>query len=232
MLLNFWTARGYGKRHLRALLMSMAWSVVSGCGGSSTGSTASLASVDASNRDPFAQPPLSSAPSDAFSEAKAVARQLKYHPGHYIAMNDFDKQSDLITVASKPGVTGISKRYFWRDLEPTQGTYDFSAIDSDLQLLADHGMQLVVMVVDKSFDPDFIPTPDYLSKYLLPIEKGGVRRQTMVPVRHPPSRGPDRRPCEAPRWQSEFRRHRLAGDFARVDRPGGNEQRLYPGALS
>jgi hypothetical protein len=89
-----------------------------------------------------------------------AAGKLKYHPGHYIALNDWDSQADMID-AVKPGVRGIHKRYFWKDLEPTQGNYDFSAIASDLQIAADHGVQLIAMIVDKTFNGTK-PTPGYL----------------------------------------------------------------------
>ena len=55
----------------------------------------------------------------------------------------------------------MHKRYTWKELEPTLGSYDFSRIASDLQIAADHGMQLIVMIEDKSFN-DTKPTPSYL----------------------------------------------------------------------
>ena len=85
---------------------------------------------------------------------------VKFHPGHYIAMNDWDNQAAMIG-AVRPGVRGIHKRYMWKDLEPAFGQYDFSQIASDLDLMADHGMQLVVMIEDKRFS-DIVPTPAYL----------------------------------------------------------------------
>jgi hypothetical protein len=101
-------------------------------------------------------PPARSSP----TSGSATSVILKYHPGHYVALNDWDSQADMIN-AVKPGVRGIHKRYFWRDLEPTQGNYDFSAIASDLRIATDHGVQLIAMIVDKSFDSTK-PTPDYL----------------------------------------------------------------------
>lgn len=92
--------------------------------------------------------------------ASSTVGKLKYHPGHYIALNDWDTQADMIN-AVKPGVRGMHKRYTWKELEPTLGSYDFSQIASDLQIAADHGMQLIVMIEDKTFD-DTKATPSYL----------------------------------------------------------------------
>ena len=103
------------------------------------------------------------APIDLFGTGACgddAASRMKYSPGHYIALNDWDNQAAMIE-AIKPGVVGIHKRYMWKDLEPSFGRYDFSQIESDLKLMADHGMQLVVMIEDKRFS-DIIPTPDYL----------------------------------------------------------------------
>lgn len=105
---------------------------------------------------------------------------IKYHPGHYIAMLDEDSQSDMIDVI-RPGVSGIRKRYFWNDLEPTPGNYDFSAIESDLRIASDHGVQLVAMLVDKTFSASSIPTPPYLAAYTLPLEGGGYVVQRWSP---------------------------------------------------
>ncbi|MDR2878178.1 MAG: hypothetical protein LBV36_09115 [Chromatiales bacterium] len=97
----------------------------------------------------------------------------KYHPGHYIALNDWDGPTQMLQ-AVRPGVTGIHKRYPWKVLEPTPGTYDFSGIEADLTIAADHGMQLVIMIEDKSFARNVRMTPPYLwEKYTLPYIDGG-----------------------------------------------------------
>lgn len=98
---------------------------------------------------------------------------VKYHPGHYIALNDWDGPAQMIQ-AVRPGVTGIHKRYPWKTLEPAPGVYDFSGVAADLALAADHGMQLVVMIEDKSFSLDTKMTPPYLwDDYTLPYVHGG-----------------------------------------------------------
>ncbi len=97
---------------------------------------------------------------------------MKYNPGHYISMNRYDKQAKMLE-AVKPGVTGIQKRYMWITLEPTLGNYDFSEIQSDLNLLSGQGMKLVVLLEDKTFVSDK-PTPPYLwNDYTIPTRNGG-----------------------------------------------------------
>ncbi len=96
----------------------------------------------------------------------------KFNPGHYIALADWESQAHMLE-AVRPGVVGIHKRYHWRELEPALGRYDFSRIESDLKLLSEHGMQLVVMIVDKTFDRT-VPTPPYLqANFTLPTSSGG-----------------------------------------------------------
>jgi len=97
----------------------------------------------------------------------------KRNPGHYIALNDWDGDTQLIQ-AVRPGVTGIHKRYPWADLEPEFGVYDFSRIEADLALAGDHGMRFVIMIEDKSFTMDVKRTPSYLHDgYTLPYTHGG-----------------------------------------------------------
>ena len=99
--------------------------------------------------------------------------KLKYNPGHYIALNDWDGPAQMIE-AVKPGVRGLHKRYPWKDLEPTPGNYNFSLIARDLQIAQDHGMQLVVMIEDKSFSRAVKLMPPYLAnKYAAPYTHGG-----------------------------------------------------------
>lgn len=98
---------------------------------------------------------------------------LKYNPGHYIALNDWDGPTQMIE-AIRPGVRGIHKRYTWRELEPSFGVYDFSGIERDLQIAQDHGVQLVIMIEDKSFSTSVKVTPEYLwANHTLPYTAGG-----------------------------------------------------------
>ena len=85
----------------------------------------------------------------------------KYNPGHYLALYEYQKQSD-IRAAAVAGVKGVNKRYSWGSLETSLGVYDFSEIESDLALAASLGLQFVALIQDKSFKPGLKYTPVYL----------------------------------------------------------------------
>ena len=57
---------------------------------------------------------------------------------------------------------GAQIMYSWRELEPTQGQYDFSSIRKDVDYLALHGKRLFVQLQDASFYARNLPVPDYL----------------------------------------------------------------------
>lgn len=86
--------------------------------------------------------------------------QRKFHPGHYVSVGRAELPEGLASVVSK-GVTGVQMRYRWAELEPAQDQYQFAAITRDLDAARKAGVQLVVLVEDKSFNGDQ-PTPGYL----------------------------------------------------------------------
>jgi hypothetical protein len=104
----------------------------------------------------------------------ASAEARKYNKGHYIKLLAVNDGHQTMLDSIKPGVKGFLKTYVWRELEPSEGVYDFSEIESDLQLVASQGMQLVVQVIDKTFDGT-VPTPLYLStdQHVRMNRKGG-----------------------------------------------------------
>lgn len=59
---------------------------------------------------------------------------------------------------------GAQIMYSWRQLEPTEGHYDFSLIQSDVDYLAKHGKRLFIQLQEASFSPEYKPVPDYLLK--------------------------------------------------------------------
>ncbi len=99
-------------------------------------------------------------------EGAVAADDRKYHPGHYISMNRWDKRSRISDVI-RPGVAGIQVRYAWAELEPVKDQYDFSAIHADLDMLAGTGRYLVAFLLDKSFKDEYY-TPAYIEPYTLP----------------------------------------------------------------
>ncbi|WP_108820486.1 hypothetical protein [Pseudovibrio sp. Alg231-02] len=57
---------------------------------------------------------------------------------------------------------GAQIMYPWRALETSEGTYDFSLIEADLAYLGSKGKRLFVQLQDASFNPDYVPVPDYI----------------------------------------------------------------------
>jgi hypothetical protein len=112
---------------------------------------------------------IASASLAAFSisvnSAPSVTR--KYHPGHYVQMYKSDGETQILAVISQPGVVGIERYYTWSEFETGEGVYDFSKIQSDLDILKrdNHGKRLVVQVGDKSFSTTTKPLPTYLDSY-------------------------------------------------------------------
>ena len=74
--------------------------------------------------------------------------------------------------ARRPGMVGIMKKYKWRELEPTQGGYNFSMIQQDLYWAQAYGMQLIIMIEDKTFDLER-PNPAYLDSVTPRNRTGG-----------------------------------------------------------
>ena len=98
--------------------------------------------------------------------------QRKFHPGHYVAIGRAEARKGVRDVKTQ-GVTGIQLRYRWADLEPDRGRYDFSSIASDLDAAQRAGLQLVVLIEDKTFDYQ-MPTPGYLhDKHTVPTRNRG-----------------------------------------------------------
>ena len=101
----------------------------------------------------------------------------QYHPGHYIGFevtrNGVGTMPDKWSVAIQPGVVGVQMRYYWKDLEPTQGNYDFTQIAEDLADAAARGLQLIALIIDKTFNSQ-VATPPYLDAYTSPTANGTI----------------------------------------------------------
>ena len=96
---------------------------------------------------------------------------VKRHPGHYVAVNEADKV-ESISHLEEPALRGVSRRYYWADLEPTSDAYSLDAIKRDLAFLKARDKQLVVFITDKTFRPGKNPLPSYLAAYALPNGHG------------------------------------------------------------
>ncbi len=116
--------------------------------------------------------------------AKVQTTTRKYNPGHYIDLLRYEtlstRSDSYFTDAMRAGVTGFQVHYYWRDLEPAPGVYDFSRIQHDLDLASSQGLHLIVMPADKTFKHES-PVPDYLAKYMLPNRPGGYTVERWQP---------------------------------------------------
>jgi hypothetical protein len=95
--------------------------------------------------------PVAATTAGAGTEATLAATTRKFNKGHYIALMACCDSAKIMAASLKPGVKGFLKRYRWKELEPSQGNYNFAEIQADLTWAAANGKQLVVMIEDKSF---------------------------------------------------------------------------------
>ena len=88
--------------------------------------------------------------------------QRKFHPGHYVSIGRKEAPNGFSAALTK-GLTGVQMRYRWAELEPEPDHYQFAPIARDLEAAKSAGVQLVVLIEDKSFTDD-APTPSYLNE--------------------------------------------------------------------
>jgi hypothetical protein len=104
--------------------------------------------------------------------AASDSTAVKWHPGHYYIIKGSRKNNTeyLSQVYSEldatPALKGMMIRYFWMDLEDSEGVYDFSSIDKRLAELTARGKRLVIQVQTKSFNgrqvvPNYLKTAEY-----------------------------------------------------------------------
>jgi hypothetical protein len=109
--------------------------------------------------------------------AQLGAGEMKWNPGHYMLMPKGESQAARLKyfdqIADEPVIKGAQVNYFWAQLEPKKGAYDFSVIEKDLARLRAHGKHLVIVVTDRSFGPG---SKQIVPEYLLtePEYGGGV----------------------------------------------------------
>jgi hypothetical protein len=83
---------------------------------------------------------------------------------HYVFFNrDRGRIRDTAFLETK-AFEGAQLKYTWRELEPEQDLYDFSAIREDLQFLTSKGKKLFIQLQDVSFDQTIVNVPRYLQK--------------------------------------------------------------------
>jgi hypothetical protein len=118
---------------------------------------------------------LEGAPECGRTEVLSTTPRYKWHPGHYqttatIGQSGIPYVSEL---ANEPYVRGVQQRYWWAQLEPKRGVYDFSRIEQHLALLKPMGKRLVIQVMDRSWSGTSATgvLPAYLGSD--PVFKGG-----------------------------------------------------------
>lgn len=96
-------------------------------------------------------------------------RELKFNPGNYVLISDktytpiTSLGTGYLNAVLEPGILGMQKRYYWKDIEPTKDNFDFSTIDADVAWCNANNRKLVPMIGDKIFFGEFIPVPDYVA---------------------------------------------------------------------
>lgn len=105
----------------------------------------------------------------------------KFHPGHYTVLLRSQNALKYMQDTLRPGNVGLMKRYTWRKLEPSQGVYDFSAIQADLVWVRSYGQQLVIMIEDKTFKLED-PAPAYLASVSRRNRIGGYSMLRWAPL--------------------------------------------------
>ena len=103
--------------------------------------------------------------------ASAYTTTRKFNPGHYTVLLHSQGDQRYMDDARRPGMRGITKKYYWRELEPSRGIYDLAKIRADLDWAQAYGMQLIVMIEDKTFKLER-PNPAYLDA-LTPRNRAG-----------------------------------------------------------
>jgi hypothetical protein len=133
-----------------------------------------------------------------FAAATAGAQGTKWHPGHYVMLNgsakdNFDEHlSNIDEIRNDAAIQGVMVRFWWHDLEPTLGRYDFSLIDGYLAALKKLSpkKRLVVRIMDRKFDtvdrasivPDYLRTDPVYNGGIVRSRKGYVSRLWEAPV--------------------------------------------------
>ncbi len=95
---------------------------------------------------------------------------VKWNPGHYISPIGKNRATyvdtflkDYRTVAT---VKGMQKGYFWREIEPSENNYDWSAIDADIAKLSAAQKKLALVINYKyQMKDNQSSLPDYILKF-------------------------------------------------------------------
>ena len=82
---------------------------------------------------------------------------------HYVFFGqDREKLKEASSFLQTKNLEGAQITYSWRQLEPEQDKYDFSAIRDDLAFLTSKGKKLFIQLQDVTFSESRINVPRYL----------------------------------------------------------------------
>jgi hypothetical protein len=87
-------------------------------------------------------------------------------------------------ITDKYNFDGIQVVYTWKSLEPQKDHYDFTQIESDLQLANNMHKKLFIQIQDRFFEPEAKYVPSYLLSD--PIYSGGITMQLDNPGENQP----------------------------------------------
>ena len=90
-----------------------------------------------------------------------------------------DSREGWADIADQSRFVGGQRIYTWRQLEPKEGKYDFSAIEADLAYLHKQKQCLILEIWDTTFQNDENPAPDYLLSGA--AYKGGIAHSPQYP---------------------------------------------------
>lgn len=134
-------------------------------------STASSTTARLRARDLKTPTPNVSAYSATVTAAPNVvsAPAVKWHPGYYVLQTSPSNYtaSQITEIASIANIQGWSQVVNWSTIETSRGVYNWSFIDTLLQLCKDNGKRLIIRLMDRNFSGGN-PLPAYLA-----TESGG-----------------------------------------------------------
>jgi hypothetical protein len=86
-------------------------------------------------------------------ETGSPVNGVKWHPGNYLLTWNDSPQRQMEAIRDEPYVIGAVRRYYWAQLEPQRGVYDFSAIEADLKYLKSmpEPKRLVIQIHDRTY---------------------------------------------------------------------------------
>lgn len=99
-------------------------------------------------------------------------------PQNYLFIDSQDLEK-LRPVLERDDIQGAQIVYSWKQLETSQGHYDFSAIEKDLAVLNKMNKKLFIQIQDRFFEPQHKNIPLYLQQG--PQYLGGLLEQTDNP---------------------------------------------------